>query len=265
MSTGVVEGSKPETGERYRVEAVARAARILRALDHDLPTDVASIVANAGVPRIVVDALLGVMQRQGLVRRAEASTDHWMPGFAWLHLADVARRQVDLREIALPIMRAMRDDVDETVILAARRGHQRFNIAYVESTQGIRRITQAGFEAPSHTGATGRALLSGMSDRELREYREKLAGGVDVAALIAEIAAVRRDGFARAVREMTPDTAAISAPVRDHAGEIIAALTISCPEDRFTPGLEQACIASCRRGARALSQLLGYLPEPSPS
>jgi DNA-binding IclR family transcriptional regulator len=69
---------------------------------------------------------------------------------------------------------------------------------------------------------------------------------------------VRRFGHAVAFREITTDTAAVSAPIRDNTGEVVAALTISCPEDRFTRELKQACIKHVTKGARELSQDLGH-------
>jgi DNA-binding IclR family transcriptional regulator len=68
----------------------------------------------------------------------------------------------------------------------------------------------------------------------------------------------RGHGFTVSLREITPDTAAVSAPVHDHTGEIVAALTISCPVDRFSPSLERACIVHVTRGAAEVSQALGF-------
>jgi DNA-binding IclR family transcriptional regulator len=57
---------------------------------------------------------------------------------------------------------------------------------------------------------------------------------------------------------MTPDTVAVSAPVRDHTGAVVAALTISAPSDRVTPGLQEACTRAVVDGAHQLSELLGF-------
>ena len=49
---------------------------------------------------------------------------HFRLGLAWLRLADVKRRQLDLREVALPVMRRMRDAVNETVSLGDPHRHE---------------------------------------------------------------------------------------------------------------------------------------------
>jgi DNA-binding IclR family transcriptional regulator len=61
-----------------------------------------------------------------------------------------------------------------------------------------------------------------------------------------------------AVAEVTGDTAAVSAPIRNHRGEVVAALTVSPPYDRFSAELEKACIEQVSEAGRELSRLLGY-------
>ena len=252
--------------QRYRVEAVTRAVRLLRKLRDGRPAGTEDISVAADVPPAFAQLALEALGRHGLVRQEDPETGAWSLGLAWMRLADARRRQTDLRELALPIMRRMRDDVDETVILCVRRGHRRVNIDYVESTQAIRRITQHGFETALHIGAAGRALLCGLNDDELGDYFADLASNTgrgermsDVQQYMAEIEDVRRLGYSQARGEMTADTAAVSAPVFDHTGTVIAALTVSCPGDRFSPSLEGACVAAVLSGTTELSRLLGFI------
>lgn len=118
-------------------------------------------------------------------------------------------------------------------------------------------------------GATGRVLLCGLTQDELGDYFADLATSMGRAAKLSDIdrfmedvALVRTQGHYIAHGEITADTASVSAPVRDHTGEVIAALTISTPADRFSAGLEKACIECVHSGAGELSRLLGYVvPE----
>ncbi len=263
--TGDDEISHRDEGEqRYRVEAVTRAVRLLKALQQHPGLDTAALAEAADAPLGFTQVALETIAKQGLARHVDGDGDNWELGFAWLRLAAARSRQIDLRELALPIMRRMRDAVDETVILGVRRGGRRVNIDYVESTQAIRRVTQHGHEAPLHVGASGRALLCGLTAEEIGEYFASDAGRnarlLDVEKFIAELADVRRNGYADVKGGLSEDSWAVAAPVRDHTRAIIAALTISAPSDRFTPELEAACIANAREGAAELSRLLGYTP-----
>ena len=259
---------RDEAEQRYRVEAVTRAVRLLKALQQSPPMDAAALAEAAEAPPSFTQMAMETLAKHGLARHAGADGRSWDLGLAWLRLADARSRQIDLRELALPIMRRMRDGVDETIILGVRRGGRRVNIDYVESTQAIRRVTQHGHEAPLHVGAAGRALLCGMTPDEIGDYFVGVASGggrhaklFDVEKFIAELAEVRSQGYAYVSSELSLDSWAVSAPVRDHTGEVVASLTISAPSDRFTPGLEAACIVNVREGAGDLSLLLGYSPS----
>ena len=232
---------------------MTRAVRLLRALQQSPPLDTAALAEAAEAAPAFTQMAMETLAKHGLARHAGADGRSWDLGLSWLRLADARSRQIDLRELALPIMRRMRDGVDETVILGVRRGARRVNIDYVESTQSIRRVTQHGHEAPLHVGAAGRALLCGMTLDEIGDYFAGVASGggrhaklFDVEKFIAELAEVRSQGYAYVSSELSLDSWAVSAPVRDHTGEVVASLTISAPSDRFTPGLEAACIGNVR-------------------
>jgi DNA-binding IclR family transcriptional regulator len=53
--------------------------------------------------------------------------------------------------------------------------------------------------------------------------------GVDTRVL----AAVRSNGWAQSVAEREPGVASVSAPVRDHEGRVVAAISVSGPIDRL--------------------------------
>jgi IclR family transcriptional regulator, KDG regulon repressor len=258
-----------EQPTRYRVEAITRAVGLLRQFNRTTPRrSIDELSRSLGTSTSLTRRMLHTLEQHRLVRLAD-DRERYELGLAWLRLADVRRRQVDMRQLALPVMRRMRDALNETIILAIRVGWRRINIDYVESTQAFRRLTQPGFEAPLHIGSAGRTLMVGLSPDELEKYLESvpLVGfrtntSVSKAELIKQLGRVRKDGFAVSFREITSDTAAVAAPIRDHAGETVASLTISCPDDRFTPALQRACITEITRGAEEVSRAMGFNSGP---
>ena len=252
-------GDTPDS-RRYRIEAVSRAAHILNCIRADDRSSIAEIADCAEAPEPFVRSALGALERKGLARQKGQSPERW------LRLAAAGRRQIDVREIAQPIMRRMREDVDETIILSVRRGNRRVTVEFVESTQNVRRIVDIGAEAPLYVGAAGRAILSGFAERDLRDYLSSVVAsdgtiimGLGVEAYIAEIQKTHERGYAIAFGEFTPDLCAISTPILDHAGRVIAAIAISFPTDRYTRDLETACIRVVKEAAREISRLVGYV------
>lgn len=249
---------------RYAVEAVTRAARVLALFDRARPRrSLADLAEQSGVPRLTLRGILDTLVAHDLL--LDDGDGHYRLGYAWLRYADVRRNQLDIRGSAVPIMRAIREAVNETVILSLRVGDRRVHLDYVESTQPIRRITQPGHEGPVHVGAAGMVLMSGMSEAELAAYhaRNSDAEGPDGdgwQGVLNGIAAARRDGYSVVAGKVNVHTAAVAAPVRSYSGEIIATLTISCPTDRFTDDLSARCVALVTDGAAKLSRALGYAP-----
>lgn len=252
--------SASEPDPRYKVEAVSRAMLLLEAFRTGPAALTAEVLsARTGLPVPAVDATLATLERRGLAQRAADPGGGWRLGLAWLRLADVKRRQLDVREVALPVMRRMRDAVNETASLSIRIGASRVNIEYAECFHEVRRIVQPGFHVPLHAGAGGRALMSGLDDPEIEAYLATI--GIpqsQKAKLIEGIEAARRDGYAIVEGEITGDTAAISAPVRNHVGEVVAALSLSLPQERLTPQMQARCVREVVKGAADVSAALGY-------
>lgn len=252
--------AKADVGGRYKVEAVARAALVLAAFRRSPGMmSIEQLAKRTGLAPAALEALLTTLERRGLVRREEGKEGHYGLGFAWLRLADVKRQQLDIREVALPVMRRVRDAIGETVSLGVRIGSNRVNIEYAESRHEVRRITQPGFHVPLHHGAGGRTILSGLDDAAIEGHLSTLPLlQAEKTRLISEIKAARRDGYAVIEGEVTTDTAAISAPVFDHVGEVVGVLTISLPCQRLTPQVRPRAIREIVKGAREVSLALGY-------
>jgi DNA-binding IclR family transcriptional regulator len=246
---------------RYKVEAVSRAMLVLEALRlGPAESTVDALASRTGISRAATEATLLTLERRGLVQRGSGDPPVFRLGLGWLRLADVKRRQLDIREVALAVMRRMRNAVDETVSLSVRMGSNRVNIEYAESDHEVRRIVQRGFHVALHIGAGGRSLMSGMADEEVEAYLAPVAlSQIEKSKLIAAIQATRRDGHAIVEGDVASDIAAISAPVRNHVGEVVAAVTISLPHERLTASMRARCIKEVMRGAGEISAGMGYV------
>ena len=240
--------------------ALARAAEILFLFDPTRPArDLRDLAEATGIPRATLLGILNTLVRHDFLLR-DGESGAYRLGYAWLRLADIRRTQSEIRQSALPIMRQIRDATDETVILSLRIGDRRVHLDYVESTQPVRRIAHPGHEMPLHLGAAGRVLLAGLSDEDVAAYlaRAENLDATGAAEIRKAIDAIRREGYSIVAGTVNPDTAAVAAPVQSYDGATVAALTISCPRDRFTSRLGERFAREVMQGARALSRSLGY-------
>jgi IclR family acetate operon transcriptional repressor len=86
---------------------------------------------------------------------------------------------------------------------------------------------------------------------------ERLTGepARDVDALLA---AVRQDGYASDIQENEVGICCVGAPVFDHAGRVVAGLSVSMPASRFAADALATTGARVRAGADELSRRLGW-------
>jgi DNA-binding IclR family transcriptional regulator len=250
--------------KRYSVEAVARAARISALFS---PTcgvlDLGEIARLAEIPRRTAAKIIATMESREFLFRVGAGS--WALGPAWLRLAECKRSRIDIRAAAFPVLRWMREQLNETFIVAVRSGDRRVIVECIVSTQPVRRVSEVGDETPLHVGSSGRAILSGMSDAEITSYlkRVKLINYgydtvTDPARIWADVRKVRRSGFLTARAEITKESFSSSAPICSYSGEVIAALTITFPLSRLTDELRDTSIDVVMGGAQRISERLGY-------
>jgi DNA-binding IclR family transcriptional regulator len=141
----------------------------------------------------------------------------------------------------------------------------RRTIAQVESTLPLRRTyTDLGAPIPPHQGAPGKLLLA-FAPEELREkvLAQDLRSATTHARirpedLRAELDLVRERGYAASMEERVAGVAGIAAPVRDHAGGVVAALSVSIPAVRTDRHALEKLAPRMAEAAMELSHQLGY-------
>ena len=186
-------------------------------------------------------------------------------GFELLRLADIRRRQGNVHDVAMPVMREIRDTVNETVILSVRAGDSRVHIHFNEGCTILRGWADPGVPAPLYAGAASKVLLAGMEDDEIETYlaRTDLTAFqnttiTDPAVLWREVRAIRKRGLAESKGELFPGGGALAAPIKDFSGSTVAVMDILTPEHRYTAEHRNRCIEILLDGARRASRRLGY-------
>jgi DNA-binding IclR family transcriptional regulator len=116
---------------------------------------------------------------------------------------------------------------------------------------------------PLHCAALGKVLLAyGAAalppGRLVRRTAQTITSRE---ALQANLAEVRRRGYAVTSEELEPGLVAVAAPVYREGAAVVAAVSVSGPATRLTRARIPAVASLCRSEASALSAVLGYQPE----
>ncbi|MGR6965358.1 IclR family transcriptional regulator [Geodermatophilus sp. URMC 61] len=249
---------------RGGVQSIDRAVAILRCFDARHPTLGISEIARAtGLSTTTTHRLLAAMQANRLVR--QTSDRRYGLGPLMVQLARSGALPTTLRDAALPVMTALRDEVDETVALhELLPSGERVVVDQVESHQELRRTyTDIGVPIPLPHGAPGKAILSMLPlDRQERWLSRPIQAVTphtvtDPEALRAELAEARARGWAGSNAERTSGIRAVAAPIFDHTGSVVGALGLSVPAVRMDDVRAEQLGARVRDCAWQVSEVMG--------
>jgi DNA-binding IclR family transcriptional regulator len=245
---------------------VARVAAVLGAFDLQRPVlGLSDLARRAGLPKPTVHRLATQLVASGLLER-DGERAAYRLGVRLFELGQQVPRPRVLRDAALPFLEDLHVATRETVHLATPSGR---HVMYIEKLAGRppgRTPSQVAGRLPLHCTATGKALLAHLPrsevDRYLADPLERVTPHTIVvpAVLRAELAEVRRTGWAIEREETVVGYASVAAPVFDRDARPLAALSVTGPSRRFEPGHLGSTVRTAARGlTRAL---LGAPAEP---
>lgn len=225
-----------------------------------------AILEASGVSRASLHRTLSDMVANGLLSQAGRREEYRL-GPLLRSSGALAAAASNVAEAARPHMERLRDECQETVVLAELEGASVVPILRADGLHEMRMSQAIGRHYPAHSGATGKVLLASLA----REERTRVLAGVELERLTphtttdrdrlaAELELIERAGVGISLGERVPDAVAISAPVRDADGRAVAALTISGIASRYAPERLAADAHAVRAVAEAISVDLGYPP-----
>jgi IclR family transcriptional regulator, acetate operon repressor len=223
-----------------------------------------------GRPKSTTSRWLAAMEEAGFLDR-EGGHGRYRLGMRLAAFGQLARQSTSLQQLARPCLSALAQATGESSNLVVLAGDVAVNVELVESPRPIKHVGWLGRRLPLHATAAGKALIAWRPAAEVERLvgrrPERLTARtiVDVAALHAELARVRALGWAEAWGELEDDLVGIASPVRDHAGAIVGALTISAPMARVSRKTMPVLAAEVVGAAAALTMALGGRPRPAAS
>ena len=171
----------------------------------------------------------------------------------------------DLRQIARPYLRALANTIGETASLSVLEPQGVVNLELAVGEQKlVMRVGWVGRRMPAHAVSAGKAMLAFLPPKEQETFLELPLRPVtpktitDLDQLRAELAEVRRKGYALALEELEEGLHAISAPVWDRTGRPVAAVSISGPSYRLTLERMRQIAPRVIATASQISRALGF-------
>lgn len=246
---------------------VGKALDILDCLGREKTCLSASEVArHCGLSRPTAYRLLNTLLNRGYVTPDRSQEEKYRLGYKILELSKSLLDSVELRQQALPFLQDLSRTVNETVHLAVLDRNEVVYIEKVESNQAVRMHSTIGSRNPVHCTALGKAILAYLPPEPQAALLEKaslsrrtLRTITDRAELQAHLEQVRAQGFAVDDMENEDGIRCVGAPIFDHQGRVIAALSVSGPAYRLDLERAYQLAAQVKAAGRAVSRELGYV------
>ncbi|GAA0293900.1 IclR family transcriptional regulator domain-containing protein [Kineococcus aurantiacus] len=216
-------------------QSLARALRLLD-LVADGTTTLTGLAEATGNHKSTVLRLLRDLEDNGLVHH---DAEHrYRLGPHLFRLAARALEDFDVRGVAAPRLRSLRDAVGQTVHLAVLDGRRALYVDKLEPREAaVRMASRVGHDAPLHCTAVGKVFLAGLPADEAADLAASLdlvrrtpRTLVTAADLLAEVGAVRERGWAQDHGENETFVNCVAAPVRGPDGRVLAAVSLSVPD-----------------------------------
>lgn len=226
--------------ESYNVRAVERAMQILSAFDGEhVDRGVSEIAQATGLHKATTHRIMMTLLNGGFLERAPDG-ERFRLGLRMGKLGLGALRGLDLRRVAFPYMQQLVERFNESCDLGIFDRGMVLYIEVVHSQHSLTIAARVGRRLPAYCTASGRVFLAFLPPEVIEPIlSEPLIPCTkntitSLPQLREELEATRQRGFSLDDGEFEEGIRAISAPIRDIDGNVIAAMSIIGPTNRLT-------------------------------
>ena len=230
-----------KNSEMYNVRAVERAMQILSSFNgQHAERGVSEIAQATGLHKATTHRIIMTLLNGGFLERTHDG-ERFRLGLRLVELGLGALRDLDFRKAAFPYMQQLVDRFKETCDLGIWDRGQVLYVEVVHSDQPLTIAARVGRHLPAHCTASGRVFLAFLPSEvvepvlsaPLTACTEKTI--TSPARLREELEATRQRGYGLDDEEFEVGIRAVSAPIWDIDGNLIAALSMPGPATRIVP------------------------------
>lgn len=246
------------------VKTVDRLVNVLDCFSPERPTwSLAELSTRLDLPKSTLHRFLASLELHRILRR-DPDDKRWRLGYRLVAWGERAAESTGLHHIARPVMRTLVESTGETVVLTVYQDQEVVCIGKVETNHSVRLKLDVGTRHPPHAGASSKVLMAHLPEEEIQAIIRdkglpKLCTNTitDPDELVAELASIRKRGYAESVEETDVGAWGVATPIYGHNGDVAAAIGVVGPSLRFSDELAQRYVMLCRDAARQISALLG--------
>jgi DNA-binding IclR family transcriptional regulator len=253
------------TEEARAASVLLNGIRVMQAFSVTEPVlGVTEIARRVELHKSSVSRILRTLEQAALVER-DADTGRYRLGLGVIALAGPLLANLDVRRVAAAVLAELAERTRETASLMVWTGAGAVSVEQVPGPQLIKHAAAIGTRYTGVTSASVQVFLAALPPGRVRALLDEGAitgatGPDAVAACLQRLDGVREGGVAVNDGESAVDEVGVSAPVRDHRGETVAAVLLSAPRYRVSPAVLDLLVDAVRTAAAEVSSRLGATP-----
>jgi DNA-binding IclR family transcriptional regulator len=248
---------------QYPIESVDNALKLLLLLGERPEIRLSEATRYLGVAPSTAHRLLAMLTYRGFVRQDPVSKAY-LPGPSLTGVAFAIYSRLDIQRSAAPIMRALGEQLGESIHVGMLDGANVHFVAAVEGPAAVRVASRLGRTMPAHCTSTGKVMLAQLAEDELgqlfpNEDLERITAHSigSRTELEAELARIRERGYAVNREESEDGVASVAVPIPTRAPGLRLALNAAAPQHRLDSSRYTGIAAALVKAAKEIGDRLG--------
>lgn len=250
------------------VHSVEKALTILEALSGVHEMGISELSRELGIGKATIYRLITTLRIHGYVE--QTVTEKYKLSFKLFELGNMMVNQIGIRKTSHPFLEQLAVATKETVNLAVLDQSSVIYIDRIESPEPLRMILDVGTRFPVFCSALGLTLLAYLEPAEvdnllaqvqqegqLIKYTENTI--VDLNFIKEKLSIIRKQSYTFDNEFYLAGIRSIAAPVFNHSGRVIAAISVTGPSIRMTDKVVSEFIPLVKESAKSTSIQLGFL------
>lgn len=223
-------------------------------------TEIAQILH---LSKSTVHRVMTTLAEEGFVSKDEL-THRYRLGLSVLSLGGILMSTLEIYREGQHLLEDLAHRFDESVHLAVLEGFHTVYVSKIESKHPVTILTHVGRKNPIHCTSSGKAILAFQRPDMIEEVirrgltRYTSTTMTDPDAFRTELAVIRDRGFAISENELREGVASIAVPIRDYTRDVVGAVNLVGPTQRFTPQKIQLFTKQLIAVGKQISTRLGH-------
>lgn len=225
----------------------------------------AELTDLSGLKKTTVNRILKALNNRGYLRQLE-NRGKYSIGGQLIHLSNIIKHKVKIRDIAMPYLVQLSESIEELVTFINVDNHRAYVIEEIHPNYPLRIVyPESGGTNPLYSTSEGKLCLASMSEEELDKYLNSvemikftpntITGAEEIKKHIRQVA---QEDIAYDDEEHFKGMRSVAVAIRNTEGKIVHGVVIMGPSARITRPKMKRIARIAHQCALEISRALGY-------